>query len=238
MRAPPIASAPVTSAALFLLGDSHGRILAQVAAERGQPLAGGFIASGRQLNAADFYAAGDGDVRFHDPKIEATYRGVLATTEARRLSEIALPVLCLFGMNLHYLTRREVWGDFSLSPHAPGRFLSTATVRATLRAQMAGALAFHRHLASLGLTVISALPPRRFAPPPTETCPEVFLAFEDLAREEIAATGTQVIDHRSWSLDPDGRLRPEFAAPDDAVHGSPAFAGRLLDDLFAAARAT
>lgn len=222
---------------IFLLGDSHAHTLVKVAAAQCWPVYGGHIAPGRLLNAAGFFTTGDGDVRFLHAESEANYRAALASAGAVRLADITMPVLCLFGMNLHYQARAEVWDGFAIAPDAPGRFLSAATVRATLRAQIAGAIALHGHLAALGLTVFSSLPPRRCALPPISTRLDVLLRAEELLVEEIAATGTRFIDHRPWSLGPDGQLKPQFASPADSVHGSEAFCHRLLEDVFAAVRA-
>lgn len=222
---------------IFLLGDSHAHTLVKIAAEARLPVYGGHIAAGRFLNADGFFTAANGDVRFHRPESEANYRAALASAGAARLADITMPVLCLFGMNLHYQARAEVWDGFAIAPDAPGRFLSAATVRATLRAQVAGAIAFHAHLAALGLTVFSSLPPRRCAVPPIATRRDVLLRAEEVLEEEIAATGTRFIDHRPWSLGPDGQLKSEFASQADSVHGSEAFCHRLLEDVFAAVRA-
>lgn len=215
---------------IFLFGDSHGRILSRAAAQIGLKMAGGFIASGRTLNDAVFHDLVEGDVRFRDADTQSTYRAMLDAAGKSSLAALNQPVLCLFGMNLHYLARDEVWNGFAATPDAPGQFLSRDVMHATLRAQIAGALAFYYDLTALGLPVFSALPPRRTEDTGLGTRADIFRVLEDMAMTEITAAGATVIDHRSWSLGPDDKLRSEYAAEGDQVHGSLSFGCRLLKE--------
>ena len=115
-------------------------------------------------------------------------------------------------------------------------FLSGAVVRETTRAMIEGALRFYEDLRDMGHIVYGALPPRRTPTISTGSLPRIFLLLEDVVSEELASRGVEVIDHRLWSLDSDGRLRPEFAHPDpaDVVHGSDLFGRQLLEQILAA----
>ena len=221
------------SADLLVLGDSHGGCVIDAAAATGRRVAGGPLEGGRNLNG-DFYDFDGRDFRFHDPEADRRYRLFLNAAGAAAAADIRCPVLCLFGGNFHYLSRRELWEGFRMpGSTVPGRYLSPAAFEATVAAMIGGALAFHADLASLGIRTAFALPPRRI---PRTALPQAFLAMERTIPPMMAARGSQVIDLRPHTLDPAGVLKPEFAHPDpaDDTHGSLAFGDLVLADRFMA----
>ena len=140
-----------------------------------------------------------------------------AQVEDEVLEEIADPKKILFGSDFPFSQVGEKVIDDVLAGIAA--FDGYDEKR---RAMIEGALRFYEDLRDMGHIVYGALPPRRTPTISTGSLPRIFLLLEDVVSEELASRGVEVIDHRLWSLDSDGRLRPEFAHPDpaDDVHGS------------------
>lgn len=219
---------------LLLLGDSNGRILKQAANELGLPLLGGFIGPGRKLNNK-FWRMGESDLCFLDPELEQRYRASLSEAGLASLRDSRIPVVCLFGTNLHYIARSDIWDGYRIKMTTDtGQFLSKAAFQSTFRSQIAGALAFHRHLSDLNIPTFSVLPPRRFALEEPRTIPDVFLELENMLIHELQAVGTKVIDHRDWSLDENGLLKPEYASSADFIHATLAYGKKIVQILFSA----
>lgn len=220
---------------MFIFGDSHAKPIKRAAETAGIRVFGGRFDAGRYLNvrfhAVQPHSSGRPDIVFAREAVEDTYRRFLAEAGAACLSDLRMPILCLFGMNFHYLSRGAFWSPYALDPEADGQFLSRAVFAETVRAMIPGALQFNRDLVAMGHEVYTALPPRRTPNLTTASVPRVFLALETLIAEAVGETGVRVIDHRPWSLGADGRLKPEFlpSDPADDVHGNDAFGARLLD---------
>jgi hypothetical protein len=217
---------------MFLLGDSHAMAIRNAAKAQGMRLFGGMLDVGRNLNLT-FYSRTEGDFVFLKDEVETLYRNYLREAGVSRISDLEMPVLCLFGMNIHYLSRQQVWLGFDIETKGDGQFLSHAVVRETIRNMIPGALQFYRDLATMGLKVYSALPPRRTPTADTKSLPPIFRGLEDVLLKEIGQLGVDVLNHRRWSLDREGRLKSEYAHPDpqDDVHGSELFGKRLLEQL-------
>jgi hypothetical protein len=217
---------------MFLLGDSHATAIRNAAKSRGVRLFGGMLDGGRNLHLT-FYLRTEGDFVFLNDQVETLYRNYLLEAGVSRISELEMPVLCLFGMNIHYLSRQDVWSGFDIGTNGDGRFLSHSVVSETVRNMIPGALQFYRDLAAIGFKTYSALPPRRTPTSDTKTLPAIFRGLEDVLLGEIGQLGVHVLDHRGWSLDREGQLKSEYAHPDprDDVHGSELFGKRLLEQL-------
>jgi hypothetical protein len=217
---------------MFIIGDSHALAIKNAPQLSGIRLIGGMLDGGRNVNL-NFYSMKDGDFFFHKDEVEQIYRNFLRDAGVSRISELKMPVICLFGMNIHYLSREEVWLGFDIETNGDGRFLSRAVVSETIQNMIPGALQFYRELVEMGLKVYSALPPRRTPTADTKSLPHIFRGLEDVLLQEIGQLGVHVLDHRSWSIDEGGRLKPEYAHPDpqDDVHASEVFGLRLLEQL-------
>ncbi|MDY7522581.1 hypothetical protein [Sphingomonas sp. 10B4] len=220
---------------MFLIGDSHALAIKAAALDRGLMLHGGMIDGGRNVNIGFHDRIGD-EVRFRKPEHQALFETYLAAAGVTSLRDFRGPVLCLFGMNIHYLSRAEIWSEFSIA-HGGERHLSQAVTRLATLAMIEGAIQFYKDLIDMGCTVLCPLPPRRSPTADTNSIPSVFRALEGVVIDLISATGARVIDHRHWSLDPEGRLKAEYAFPDpaDDVHGSLLFGHRLIDQTLAEA---
>lgn len=218
---------------MFLIGDSHTLAIKAAALDRGLVMHGGMIDGGRNVNI-DFHEKIGGDIRFRRADHQALFESYLAVAGVTTLRDFSDPVVCLFGMNLHYLSRAEIWSEFAIAGRG-GRHLSQAVTRATTRAMIAGAIQFYEDLIELGCTVWCPLPPRRSPTMDTQSIPTAFCALEAVVTDLIGGTGAKVIDHRHWSLDPEGHLKAEYAFPDpaDDVHGSVLFGQHLLDQILA-----
>lgn len=220
-------------ARFLLLGDSHALAIRSAAISAAIPVAGGAIDSGRNLNIG-FHQRSGHDLVFNDPNVDAVYRGYLSSLEIDRIGDLTIPLLSTIGMNLHYLSRVELWEGVTLLDRPGARFLSRSALTETVRAQLSGALAFYADLSSLGVRTISVLPPRRIPNTPTSWRAEFFLAIEDIAKDMVEQAGATVIDHRPRSLDAEGGLKAVFRHPDpeDQVHGSEAFGWLVLCEMF------
>ena len=224
---------------MLLLGDSHAMAIRSAANTHCIRLFGGQLDGGRNLNA-NFYRRTEGDVVFLDDKVEKLYRQYLAEAGVTRIADLNVPVLCLFGMNIHYLARRDVWGGFAVETNGSKQFLSRAVIAETARSMIPGAFNFYQDLVAMGLEVYSALPPRRPSVANPTSSPAVFVRLEDVLLEEVSNLGVRVIDHRSWSLDRNGRFKAKFMHPnpEDQIHAGERFGKRLLQQLAAYREAT
>lgn len=217
---------------MFLLGDSHALAIRSAAKSHGIKLFGGMLDGGRNLNKI-FYIKRERDLSFLSEDVDKLYRCYLFEAGASSIFDLRIPILCLFGMNIHYLSRQDVWLGFDIETSGNGQFLSRSVVSETIQNMIPGALQFYRDLAAAGLKIYSALPPRRTPTADTKSLPHIFRGLEDVLLEEIRQLGVHVLDHRSWSLDREGQLRSEYTHPDpqDDVHGSEFFGKRLLEQL-------
>lgn len=219
---------------MFVLGDSHALALCQAAREKNLPLYGGMLEGGRNLNL-NFYNFNEGDFSFKNPKADQCYRVFLKMAGASHIKDIRMPIICLFGMNIHYLSRSEVWSPFSINAErSEGQFLTTSVTTDIACDMIADALGFYRHLVEMGHTVYSSLPPRRTPTVDTKSIPNIFIALEDILLREIEKIGVRVIDHRGWSLDSMGNLRDKYKHPDphDDVHANAEFGFMLLQQIY------
>ena len=161
---------------MFIFGDSHANALKNAAASLGQPVHGGILGAGRDFNVA-FYSRTGNDFRFARAETHAVYQDYLRAAGVDTAAQLRMPILCLFGMNLHYLSRQDVWAAYATRPRDPGQFLSGAVVRETTRAMIEGAWLVIEDLDIATLDLQSALRP--------------LLALPDAARfrEEDPLTG-------------------------------------------------
>jgi hypothetical protein len=218
---------------MLILGDSHALAIKAAASTCDVRLNGGRIDAGRFFNT-DFHTRVGDDIFFNKEDYQKIFKNYLQENGAARISDVSVPILCTFGMNIHYLIRADVWGGFDIDSSSNGQRLSRAVVKATVGSMVAGSLQFYRDLVDLGCKVICPLPPRCGRVVGMRLIHTLFPAFEDILLELIGETGVSVIDHRSWSLNPDGFLKPEFRHPDpnDQVHGNSLFGKYLLDQIF------
>ncbi len=218
---------------MLILGDSHALAIKAAEGTCDVRLIGGRIDSGRFLNT-DFHKMIENDIIFNNADHQNLFKYYLQEAGATKISDINVPIACTFGMNIHYLIREDVWGGFSIDSSSNGQRLSRAVVKATVGNMIAGALQFYRDLVDLGCKVICPLPPRCGQIANMRLMHNLFPAFEDVLLELISEIGVSVIDHRSWSLNADGLLKPEFrhSDPNDQVHGNLLFGKYLLDQIF------
>lgn len=217
---------------MLILGDSHALAIKAAANTCDVRLYGGRIDAGRFLNT-DFHKRTGDDITFNRDDHQNIFRNYLNEVGATKISVVNMPIICTFGMNIHYLVREDLWRDFNMDSSSGGQRLSRAVVKATVGSMIAGALQFYRDLVDLGCKVACPLPPRCGEVADMRLMHNLFPAFEDILLELIGETGVSVIDHRSWSLNADGSLKQEFRHPDlkDQVHGNVLFGKCLLDQI-------
>lgn len=217
---------------MLILGDSHALAIKAAVSTCDVRLNGGRIDAGRFLNT-DFHKKIGDDIIFNRDDHQNIFKIYLNEAGLSRISDAEMPIVCTFGMNIHYLIREDLWRGFNINSSSNGQRLSRAVVKATVGSMIAGALQFYRDLVDLGCKVICPLPPRCGQVADMRLIHDLFPAFEDILIELIGETGVSVIDHRSWSVNADGFLKPEFRHPDskDQVHGNFLFGKCLLDQI-------
>ncbi|GAB2934247.1 hypothetical protein GCM10027280_22540 [Micromonospora polyrhachis] len=222
-------SSTTTAPARFLLlGDSHAGPIGRAAAAAGVPFVGGPIGSGRDFNA-DFFDVRDDRLVFRDARADGLYRGFLADLAVGDIGELAVPLVCTFGLSAHFFATTQNWhlyrcGDGSF----PAGFLASRLFDDIVRAMARDALAFYRHALGLGLRVLAVLPPQRV---PGMSDPLVFQAAQETIRRALVVSGVEIVDLRARVTDETGQQRAAFCAADDPIHGNLAFGRLIVADL-------
>ncbi|MBO4206245.1 hypothetical protein GSF22_09530 [Micromonospora echinofusca] len=188
------------------------------------------MGSGRDFNA-DFFDVGPDGLTFRDAEADGRYRGFLAELAVDDLAGLRIPLVCTFGLSVHFFAVTENWriyragdGDF-----LPG-FLASRLFDDIVRAMARDALAFYRHSLDLGLRVLAVLPPQRV---PGMSDGAVFLAAQETVRRALDDLGVEVVDLRARATDGTGRQRAALCEPNDPIHGNLAFGRLILADLLA-----
>lgn len=217
-------STTTAQARFLLLGDSHAGPIGRAAAAAGVPFVGGPLGSGRDFNAG-FFDLRDGEVVFREPAAQEHQRAFLTELAVARLRELPVPLVCTFGLSVHFFATAENWRIYRAADGGfPPGFLTSDLFGAVVRAMARDALAFYRHALGWGLRVLAVLPPQRV---PSMADPLVFMAAQETIRAALADLGVEIVDLRSRVTDSTGRQRAAFCEPDDPIHGNLAF-GRLI----------
>lgn len=222
-------SSTTTAPARFLLlGDSHAGPIGRAATAAGMPFVGGPLGSGRDFNAG-FFCLRDGDIVFRDAAVQERHRGFLAELAAAGIGQLPVPLVCTFGLSVHFFATSENWRIYRTADGGfPPGFLASRLFEAVIRAMARDALGFYRHVRGLGLRVLAVLPPQRV---PGMADPLVFLAAQETMRAALAALGVEIVDLRSQVTDGAGRQRAAFCEPDDPIHGNLAFGRMIVAEL-------
>jgi hypothetical protein len=218
-------SSTTTAPARFLLlGDSHAGPIGRAATAAGVPFVGGPLGSGRDFNAR-FVGLRDDDVVFRDAAVQERHRAFLAELAVAGIGQLAVPLVCTFGLSVHFFATAENWRIYRAADDGfPPGFLASSLFDAVVQAMARDALAFYRHVRGLGLRVLAVLPPQRV---PGMADPLVFMAAQETMRTALAALGVEIVDLRSRVTGGAGGQRAAFCEPDDPIHGNLAF-GRLI----------
>jgi hypothetical protein len=223
-------STTTTRARFLLLGDSHAGPVGRAVKAAGVPFQGGPLGAGREFNAEFFDLRGD-DLVFRKAESEELYRGFLSELGVAGLGALTVPLVSTFGFSAHFVATTENWRIYRLpgGEFAPG-FLTSRLFGDIVRAHARDALAFYRHARDWGLRVLAVLPPQR-VPPLSDHA--VFMAAQEVLRDDLAALGVEVVDLRARVTDDTGLQRPELCEADDPIHGNLAFGRLILADLLA-----
>jgi len=222
-------SATTTTPARFLLlGDSHAGPIGRAAKAAGMPFVGGPIGSGRDFNA-DFFDVRDDGLVFRDARVDRLYRGFLGELAVGDIGQLAIPLVCTFGLSAHFFATTENWHLYRCPDGGfPPGFLSSRLFDDIVCAMARDALAFYRHTLGLGLRVLAVMPPQRV---PGMADPMVFMAAQETIRRALVALGVEIVDLRARVTDGTGRQRAAFCEADDPIHGNLAFGRLIVADL-------
>lgn len=198
---------------VFLLGDSHTRVIKDALVAQDVPVFGGIFLAGVDYERPFFDLDEAGRVVFRLRKAQKRLKQELERAGAADLRDLEMPVALTVGFNTNRILK-DLRG-YTVSPGEAGQFLSSAVLRQLIEDVRAPALAFYRALAPARR--IAILSPQRFAPGQVALGQSVEMIFADILRAE----GVDILDIRQ-TVTTDGILRPELAAS-DAAHGNAAY---------------
>ncbi|RED45831.1 hypothetical protein [Aestuariispira insulae] len=219
----------ITKACEFLLlGDSHAAAIGRAAREMGIDFAGGPLGSGREFNVG-FYRWQGQDLEFKAKRSQELYRKFLEDCAVSSVAELDKPVVCTFGLGLHFFATTENWDIYrdDSGLFADG-FLQGPLFADLIAAMAEDAIRFYGDLADRNIRVFAVLPPQRV---PDLSEPDVFLAAQEVMMARLKAVGADIIDVRTVACDETGWQKPEFAQQGDPLHGNAAFGRLVLETL-------
>ena len=210
-----------------MLGDSHLGPLGRAAEAARIPFQGGPMGAGRDF-FDDFFIAHEHDIVFRLPEMERYFRGFLDKLNIACLDELAIPLVSTVGSSMHFVATQHNWSYYRTATGYPADFLSSPLFQDIVATMAAPALRFYRHVRALKLRVLAVLPPQRV---PRQSDPVVFMAAQDVIRQQVAQIGIEIVDLRDRISDPTGFQRRELCEANDEIHGNLAWGRIVLSEL-------
>lgn len=208
----------------FIFGDSHAGTIMRAAKSLELDFAGGSIMAGMYLNDP-FFDVRDGRFVMKTKMGRERLRTRLEDSDLdRNFLNVDMPILSTVGFNATNFSGPFLNSEFAVQNMPGKRLISQACFRAVVEASRQGALEFYRALVREKKNVFAVLSPQRFTQDNFAVCQ----AFNETMVDLVSSLSVEIVDVSAETTGGGGSLLPEFANPDDHVHGNDAFGTAVL----------